>query len=81
MKITKLLATLALVLPVMSHAGGWYAGLDAGSATSDARVNEYVFLGDTAARGTDTSVGWRLCAAAINSAGSLRCRGRLRRLR
>jgi len=60
MRITKLLAALALVLPVMTHAGGWYAGLDAGSANSDATVNEYGFFGDTTARGNDTTTGWRL---------------------
>ena len=60
MKVTKLVATLALLLPVMAHAGGWYAGLDAGSASSDATVNEYGFLGDTTAQGNDTTTGWRL---------------------
>jgi len=40
--------------------GGWYAGLDAGSANSDASVNEYGFFGDTTARGSDTTTGWRL---------------------
>ena len=60
MKMTKLLATLALTLPVMAHAGDWYAGLDVGSARSDAKVDEHVFLGGTTARGTDTTVGWRL---------------------
>ena len=60
MKIAKLLATLLLVLPAMAHAGGWYAGLDAGSVNSDASVNEYGFFGDTTARGNDTATGWRL---------------------
>ncbi|HEY5760721.1 MAG TPA: hypothetical protein VIU34_33070 [Steroidobacter sp.] len=60
MKVTKLFATLALVLPVMSHAGGWYAGLDVGSASCDAKVNEYGFFGETTARGNDTTTGWRL---------------------
>jgi len=60
MKMTKLLATLVLVLPAMAHAGGWYAGLDAGSANSNASVNEYGFFGDTTARGSDTTTGWRL---------------------
>ena len=44
MKMTKLLAMLALVLPVTSHAGGWYAGLDVGSAQSEAKIDEYVFV-------------------------------------
>jgi OmpA-OmpF porin, OOP family len=60
MRMTKLLATLALVLPVMSHAGEWYAGLDLGSARSDGKVNEYGFFGATTAQGTDSTTSWRV---------------------
>lgn len=60
MKIAKLLATLALVLPAMTHAGTWYAGLDVGSAKSDAKIEEYILFGDTTARASDTTVGWRV---------------------
>ena len=60
MKMTKLPAMLALVLPAMANAGSWYAGLDVGSANSDATFNEYGFFGDTTARGNDTTTGWRL---------------------
>jgi OmpA-OmpF porin, OOP family len=60
MRIAKLVATLALVLPAMAHAGGWYAGFDVGNAKSDAQVSEHGFFGATTARGNDTSTGWRL---------------------
>lgn len=60
MKTTKLLATLALMLPLMAHAGGWYAGLDVGSAESEAKINEYILIGDTTARASDTTTGWRV---------------------
>jgi len=57
---THLLATLALVLPVMAQAGSWYAGLDVGNATSDAKIDEHIFLGDTTARASDSAAGWRV---------------------
>jgi OOP family OmpA-OmpF porin len=57
---TQLLATLALTLPVMAHAGDWYAGLDVGSAQSEAKIDEYVLFGATTARASDTTTGWRL---------------------
>lgn len=60
MKMTKLMGTLALVLPVMSHAGTWYAGLDVGSAKADAKITEYGLFGATTDRGSDTATGWRL---------------------
>lgn len=60
MRITKLLATLALVLPGMAHAGSWYAGLDVGSARSDAKIDEHLLFGNTTARATDTTTGWRV---------------------
>lgn len=60
MKMTKLLATLALVLPLMAHAGDWYAGLDVGNAKADAKVSKYGFFGETTARGTDNTTSWRL---------------------
>jgi OOP family OmpA-OmpF porin len=60
MRIAKLLALLALVLPVTAHAGAWYAGLDVGNATSDAKIDEHIFLGETTARGSDSTTGWRL---------------------
>jgi hypothetical protein len=60
MRIAKLFATLALVLPVTAPAGNWYAGLDAGSATSDAKIDEYVFFGATTARASDTTTSWRV---------------------
>lgn len=60
MKTTNLLATLALMLPAMAHASGWYAGLDVGSAQSEAKIDEYILLGDTTARASDTQMGWRV---------------------
>jgi hypothetical protein len=60
MKMIKLLVTLALVLPVMAHAGTWYAGLDVGSARSDAKVTEYGLFGPATDRGNDTTTGWRV---------------------
>jgi len=60
MRIAKLLATLALVLPAMAHAGDWYAGLDVGSARSDATIDEYAFFGATTARASDTTTSFRV---------------------
>ncbi len=60
MNKTQLLAPLALMLPVMAHAGGWYAGFDVGSAQTEAKIDEYAFLGATTARASDTKAGWRL---------------------
>jgi len=60
MRTNKLLATLALLLPVMAHAGGWYAGFDVGSARSEAKIDEHFFLNDTTARDSDNSTGWRV---------------------
>jgi OmpA-OmpF porin, OOP family len=60
MRIAKLFATLALVLPVMAHAGTWYAGLDVGSAQSEAKIDEYILFGATTARASDTTTGWRV---------------------
>lgn len=60
MRISKLLAALMLVLPAMAHAGGWYAGLDVGSASSDAKIDEFAVFGDTTARANDTTTGWRV---------------------
>jgi|GEM_PF-2322447 OOP family OmpA-OmpF porin len=60
MKPIKLLAILLLVLPAMSQAQGWYAGLDVGSARSDAEIDEHLLLGDTTARASGTTTGIRL---------------------
>ncbi len=60
MKKNKLLATLALLLPLAAHAGGWYAGLDVGSAKSEAKIDEYILIGDTTARASDTTTGFRV---------------------
>jgi OmpA-OmpF porin, OOP family len=60
MRTTKLLATLALMLPAMAHAGTWYAGLDVGSGQSDAKINEYFTLGGATARDSDTSTVFRV---------------------
>jgi len=63
MRTIKLLAaTLTLMLPALAQAQGWYAGLDVGSASSDAEIDEYVFLGDTTARGSGSTTGFRLHA-------------------
>ena len=60
MRTTKLVAMLALALPVMAHASGWYAGLDVGSAKSDAKIDEYALFGDVTARASDTTTSFRL---------------------
>ena len=60
MKRMQLLAMLALLLPLTSQAQGWYAGLDVGSARSDAEIDEHLFLGDTTARASGTTTGFRL---------------------
>jgi len=59
MKPTKLLAVLALMLPVMAHGQGFYAGLDVGEARSDAKTSENV-LSATTARSSGSSTGFRL---------------------
>ena len=59
MKLTELLAGVALMLPAMVNAQGWYAGVDVGSARSDAKINENV-LGQTTARSTETTTAFRL---------------------
>ena len=60
MKRIQLLAGLALVLPAMSHAQGWYAGLDVGSARTDSVIDEHFLLDDTTARASGTTTGFRL---------------------
>jgi hypothetical protein len=54
------LATLALVLPLTSQAQGWYAGLDVGTARSDAVISENLILAASTARSTDTTTAFRL---------------------
>jgi len=60
MKKNQLLAVLALASPMMAHASGWYAGLDVGSAQTEAKIDEYALFGDTTARASDTTVGFRV---------------------
>jgi OmpA-OmpF porin, OOP family len=60
MRTAKLLAALALVLPATAYAGGWYAGLDVGSAQSEAKIDEYILFGETTARASDRTIGWRV---------------------
>lgn len=60
MKRIQLLASLAIVLPAISHAQGWYAGLDVGSARTDSAIDEHLFIDDTTARSSDTTTGFRL---------------------
>src|SRR5690349_1558373 len=60
MKRIQLPATLALLLPVTSHAQGWYAGLDVGSARSDATIDEHLLIDDVTARSSDATTGFRL---------------------
>jgi OOP family OmpA-OmpF porin len=60
MKQIELLAAFALVLPMLSHAQGWYAGLDVGSARSDSTIDEHFLLDDTTARASGTTTGFRL---------------------
>jgi OOP family OmpA-OmpF porin len=60
MKRIQLLGMLAFLLPLTSQAQGWYAGLDVGSARSDAEIDEHLIFGDTTARSTDTTTGFRV---------------------
>jgi opacity protein-like surface antigen len=60
MRTIKLLAALALALPGMAQAQGWYAGLDVGAARSDAKISEYVLFGETTARASGDTTGFRL---------------------
>lgn len=63
MKAIKLLAaTLIAAFPVMGQAGGWYAGLDVGSARTDVEIDEFFFLGATTDRGSGSTTGYRLHA-------------------
>jgi OOP family OmpA-OmpF porin len=60
MKRIQLLAMLASMSPLASHAQGWYAGLDAGSARTDSVIDEHFLLDDTTARASGTTTGFRL---------------------
>lgn len=60
MKRIQLLAIFAFLLPLTSQAQGWYAGLDVGSARSDAVIDEHLFIGAATARTTGTTTGFRL---------------------
>lgn len=60
MKQTKLLAAVALILPVMAHGQGFYVGVDVGDARSDSSIAESPIFAATTARSTSSTTGFRL---------------------
>src|SRR5882672_3442602 len=63
MRTIKLLtAALALILPAMAQAQGWYAGVDVGSAKSETKTDNYLFFGDATARANGDTTGFRVRA-------------------